>query len=218
MPYFCNLCDSFSSPKILTLLSHIEKSLKNEPNFHVLCGIEGCSKTYKNYYSFRNHLIRKHGVTRKVIDKPDKTNDSESQEEEYDEPMIDNDAAEDEDENARRQNALYLLKFKEKGRVPQTVIHLFVENATQLVRNNVDLLKVNLARMLLASGIDEDNIEGIRNLFDTDDNLVQSPFLGIEKERQQYQYFKNTFNLVVSAFYYCRLACIGSLSISFLHI
>lgn len=44
-----------------------------------------------------------------------------------------------------------------------------------------------------------DGIEGMNDLFSTDDNLVQNPFLGIEKERLQYQYYKYTFSLVVSA-------------------
>lgn len=149
MPYICNLCDSFSSPKVRHLLSHIGKSHRNEPNFHVLCGIEGCSKTYKNYYSFRNHLIRKHDVTWEVIDKTDEANENQDEENGL---MIDSDAAEDEDyqyaENTRKQNALCLLQLKDKGRVPQTVIDLFVENATQLVRNSVDILKGKVKRTL----------------------------------------------------------------------
>ena len=82
----------------------------NEPRFRVLCGIDGCSRTYKNYYSLTNQLIRKHGVTR---DKPDKANESQDEE---DELMFDIDAAEDEDyqytEITRKQIALRLLQFK----------------------------------------------------------------------------------------------------------
>jgi hypothetical protein len=38
----------------------MRRSHANDSNFHVLCGLDGCPRTYKRFLSFRNHLIRKH--------------------------------------------------------------------------------------------------------------------------------------------------------------
>lgn len=32
----------------------------SEPNFKLDCGIEGCTRSYDNYYSYRKHLRKKH--------------------------------------------------------------------------------------------------------------------------------------------------------------
>ena len=32
----------------------------HDPNFHVQCGINNCTRSYENHASFRHHLKRKH--------------------------------------------------------------------------------------------------------------------------------------------------------------
>ena len=41
-------------------LNHLVRYHTSNPNFHGLCGINGCSKTYRNCISFKNHIKRKH--------------------------------------------------------------------------------------------------------------------------------------------------------------
>ena len=31
-----------------------------DPRFFVLCGVDGCTRTYRNFYSFKKHMYRKH--------------------------------------------------------------------------------------------------------------------------------------------------------------
>ena len=63
--YRCSICLEFVSVSIQTLVKHIGRIHRSEPNFHVVCGIEGCSKTFKKFLSFNNHLIRKHKIVAK---------------------------------------------------------------------------------------------------------------------------------------------------------
>ena len=59
MVYRCSMCVGYLTVSLTELLDHLRRSHSNDPNFHVLCGINGCPRTYKRVVSFRNNLIRK---------------------------------------------------------------------------------------------------------------------------------------------------------------
>ena len=61
----CSVCLEFVSESIQALVRHIGRIHRNEPNFHVVCGIDGCIKTFKNFLSLKNHLIHKHNIVAK---------------------------------------------------------------------------------------------------------------------------------------------------------
>ena len=42
------------------VLRHIGSVHSHQAGFEVVCGIQGCPRTYKNYHSFLKHLRRKH--------------------------------------------------------------------------------------------------------------------------------------------------------------
>ena len=46
--YRCNLCVHFVAFTLALSLSHLVRYHASDPNFHLLCGINGCSKTYRN--------------------------------------------------------------------------------------------------------------------------------------------------------------------------
>ena len=202
--YRCSICLDFLSPSVKLLMLHIGRVHANEANFHVICGLDGCCR---KFVSFRHHLFRKHpellhtnahvdlelGDDNNAMDVDDDAGGIDVNDEQ---PVPPNDGRRDE-EDAQRANALFLLKFKEKGCVTQKVVDCFIESATSTVQNCVDLLKTEVQRNLDASGTDFNAVPGLANLFD-EDNLITSPFKGIEKEAQQYQYYKEQFNLVVS--------------------
>ena len=58
--YRCNLCVHFVAFTLALFLNHLVRYHTSDPNFHVLCGINGGSKTYRNCISFKNHIERKH--------------------------------------------------------------------------------------------------------------------------------------------------------------
>ncbi|XP_068707636.1 uncharacterized protein [Montipora foliosa] len=206
----CNLCFDFVAFFLRQLLHHIGKKHRHEPNFHVLCGIDGCTKTYKNFISYRNHMIRKHEVTRTeqndttdedsgILDNCDSGSQS-STLDEWCQEMYDLDTGGDfdlnqETEQTRKANALCLLSFKERGRVPQTVVDSFVESSTQIARNSINMLKSGLISRLNTAGIQFSAVPGLRQLFG-ESNLSMDPFSGINRESLQYGYYKEHFHLV----------------------
>ena len=60
------------------------------------------------------------------------------------EPIVTEDLIKRNTEQIRKDNALWLLGFKGKGRVPQTVINLLVENSAQLVGNSMQLAEAEV--------------------------------------------------------------------------
>lgn len=62
MVYRCNLCIGYLSVSLRELLHHMRRTHSSDPNFHMVCGLEGCPRTYKRFSSFRNHVMRKHSL------------------------------------------------------------------------------------------------------------------------------------------------------------
>lgn len=193
-----NLCDEHETTTLQKLLNHKKRFHGSDPNFHVICGVNGRCKTYRKFVSYRNHLIRKHNITRQNNCEANIDNGELLDEE--DDPLFDPEQEELDrslnEEDIRRLNALGLLKFKEMGRVPQTVVNTFVESSTQIVQNSIDLLRSGVLEKLFASGVDDTTINDVRELFK--DGFIRHPFQGIDKEPLQYQYYKENFSLVVS--------------------
>jgi hypothetical protein len=100
-------------------------------------------------------------------------------------------------EEVQRAAALYLLKLKDRDRVPQTVINSIVENTTDIVRINMEVLKSRLTAQLDTAGIDFNAVPGIAELFH-EDSITMNPFSGLANENQQHQYYKDNLSLVVS--------------------
>ena len=187
----------------------MRRSHANDSNFHVLCGLDGCPRTYKRFLSFRNHLIRKHNF--KLTDEDQRVGivaREHAQEADNFERL---DAALGEDvpelpvnedciqskQIIKESNALCLLGFKDKGRVPQTVVNLFAEKSTQLVRNSLQFVEKEIDRKLRAAGTSIQEVPGLKQIFE-EDSLPMNPFNGLENEKQQSKFYKENFNLVVS--------------------
>ncbi|XP_046858671.1 uncharacterized protein LOC124452126 [Xenia sp. Carnegie-2017] len=200
--YRCNICLEFVSDSLQLLITHIGRVHRDEPNFHVVCGIDGCARTFKKFLSLRNHLIRKHNIVRNTRNSAelntDRGNDDANQNHEIDntdpEQGEEFDIMADQD-NLSRANALCLLNFKDRGRVPQTVVDSFVENATKVTQTSINLLNSGITSCLKNAGIDLNNLPEVNELFD-EDNPISNPFAGIDQEYLQYEYYKKEFNLV----------------------
>lgn len=59
MVFSCERCPYYAS-SYASVVNHIGKVHSQEPNFKVVCGIEGCPNVYGSYKSYRQHLNRKH--------------------------------------------------------------------------------------------------------------------------------------------------------------
>lgn len=52
----CAICLVFISLTVRELLSHINLSHGNSPNFQIICGINNCPMRYRRYHSFYKHV------------------------------------------------------------------------------------------------------------------------------------------------------------------
>jgi hypothetical protein len=198
------MCVGYLSVSLTELLDHLRRSHSNDPNFHVLCGLDGCPRTYKRVVSFRNHLIRKHNIYGKenepVINNDENPRDMNIDDE--NDPAIQENDAEPAHvlvENMQRDNALCLFGFKDKGRVTQTVVNLFAESSMQMVRNSLNVAKSEIKERLAAVGQAIEDIPGLQQIFE-EDSSAMNPLHGIETEQKQHKYHLDHFNLVVSLF------------------
>lgn len=205
MVYRCIMCTGYVTLSLRELLDHTRRSHSNDPSFHVLCGLDGCPRTYKKFLSFRNHIIRKHSL---MLDE-NKTRLENNEDDIFDEPcaIVDepNDPAIQTDaepslENILQDNARCLLGFKENGRLTQTAVNLFVESSTQMARNSVQVAKTQVKERLAAVGQAIEDIPGLADIFE-DNSPAMNPLQGIETEQQQYKFYQNHFNVVVCIYF-----------------
>lgn len=145
MVYRCNFSVGFPSASLRLLLNHLRRNHSNEPNFHILCGLNGCHRTDRRFVSFRIHLIRKHnfelrseehrqwnGLNNECSIEP--TNKDVATAEEL--FLNSNDVIEPEKDlhQFHKDNALCLIVFADKGCVSQRVVNQFVESSTKLYK------------------------------------------------------------------------------------
>ena len=58
----CPMC-SFEAPTVRLVLAHLRSVHSNDPRFNVMCGIDGCARTYRKYSGLHSHLYRSHWST-----------------------------------------------------------------------------------------------------------------------------------------------------------
>ncbi len=124
------------------ILKHSGIVHSHQPNFRVVCGIDGCPKAYSNYHSFRKHLRRKHNETVLELRPPgSRTYEFCSLEEDLE-------VSQDNDMNYWSKYSCiqflciqFLLKCKEVGQMPQGVINDLQCDITMLVENALDTLQ-----------------------------------------------------------------------------
>lgn len=56
----CSCCDYFQAISLRTLLNHYNKVHGHEPNFRVVCNVNGCPATFTKYNSLYKHITRWH--------------------------------------------------------------------------------------------------------------------------------------------------------------
>lgn len=58
----CVICFVFVALTLKSLLSHINTAHSRNPDFRVICGIDGCTEEYRVFNSFYYHIRRTHAL------------------------------------------------------------------------------------------------------------------------------------------------------------
>lgn len=192
MPWNCCICGVFAADNINNLLNHIGRYHRNEPNFHCVCGIDGCAKTFRKYYTWRKHITSKHLNVNlnnaPPCPQPDPVQNLDNLVERY------NDNA-DQDE-VIKSSALYILKLQEECCLPKTTVKSVLANTTSLIKETISVVQKQVEQRLQENNIDFYNVAGLKECFD-DDNCATNPFNKLETEAQQVAYYKDKFQLKV---------------------
>ena len=198
MPWNCSICDVFAADDLKVLLNHIGRCHRNEPNFHCICGIDGCVKTYKKYYSWRKHIQKKHSVV----------NTGDSLDGDMPEPMnIDANDPEEDNVNTKeitRASALYLLKLQEECFLPKTTVKGVVENTKTIVQETLSVVKTQVEQCLSKNNIEPQGVPGLKSIFQ-ESSAITNPFNDLETESQQNTYYKENFQLKVGKYFNCEI-------------
>ena len=55
----CPMC-TFEARSVKIVLSHLRSVHSNDPRFNVMCGLDGCSSTFRTFSALYSHIYRRH--------------------------------------------------------------------------------------------------------------------------------------------------------------
>lgn len=176
-----------------------------EANFHITCGIDGCVRTYHNYYSFRKHLLRSHpGDTSASGDSTDASNMGTSASGDNTDSIVDHMLI-DESENylattepeldSFRTSALFLIKAQEIHKVSQTALDDIIAELTFICSRELTVLQSKVFKCLSIGGVDPYKINGLKEIFNK--CYLHNPFHGLTSDHLRGRYIEEHLGFVV---------------------
>lgn len=186
----CTMC-SYGARTEEAITSHVCKSHRNDPRFHVYC--RSCLRSYKKWGSYRKHVERGCKMIPSMVTVSDDTAEelevdtieetSETGQQHLDVHLND----------ASRQwhEAAYVLSIKEKHVLPQVAVDRVLSSTRDLVSEVLTGIMNDIRGSIPANSMSliEEKVDSTK---DTLFEAVSTAFL-------QNKYFKEHFNLVVSS-------------------
>ena len=199
----CPLCSEHSFRSFSEFLRHVRLFHADRPNFSLQCNLQGCSRTYTKFESYRNHIYTYHDVS--AIEAEDVENIEDSDSNPLEVPSTTDDAAsrepseepsiEDGIVDIQKASAVWILKTRELHRLPLSVMDAVMVDVQSLY----DALSQNslhrVTSMLRKTGVDVSTIEQVSKEFTVNRKI----FSGLETQSQQMKYFSENFNMVVNS-------------------
>ena len=142
MPWQCNICGDFSAEHRSQLINHIGRCHRNDPNFHCLCGISGCTRTFKSYYTWRKHVKKEHSSQPNNVEEHTNVRNNNENDENGGVVLEENI---DTIENTRLA-ALYILKIQEEFSMPKTTVTSIIENTKSLIQDTLKTVETQVKR------------------------------------------------------------------------
>ena len=93
--------------------------------------------------------------------------------------------------------ASWILKTKEKHRIPQSAINTIIQDVTVFFQMHLSRIYHTIKQQLKSADVDE-NISSLSPIFDPNGHHGR-PFKGLETEYLQLKFFKRKFSMIVSA-------------------
>ena len=192
MPWQCSICGVFSAENRSRLLNHIGRCHRNDPNFHCICGIDGCTRTFKKYYSWQKHLTQKHNDP----DPPTEDGDPMVNIDHVNLDQFGDEFVEEENvEDPTRAAALYILNIQEDCSLPKSTVAKIISNTKTILQETLSSVQTQVKGVLSNGNIDYENLPGLQEIFE--ENPTTNPFDKLETEAQRLVYYERNFGLKV---------------------
>ena len=160
MPWQCSICGVFSVVNRGRLLNHIGRCHRNDPNFHCLCGVDGCTRTFKRYYSWRKHLAQKHDDSFTEDDDPMINMEHGNLDQNGDELIEEN------VEDPTRSAALYILSIQENCSLPKSTVTSIISNTKTILQETLSSVQTQVKAVLNNANINEQNVPGLQEILE----------------------------------------------------
>lgn len=199
----CWLCYKVASPTLKGVVRHMAAVHAHDPHFFICCGIQGCSRTYSNFFSFKKHLYRKHRASLDMSG-PFVADSSFRGSSEHGGSNFVSDVEDVNEERPHivsnfqhmKQMALFLLKTREVRKVSQVALDGIIADFTQMHERTVNELKLEVRACLQAKGMSISAFEGLEDVFH--DPRKIEPFRRLNSKFLQEKFYREHLHLLVS--------------------
>lgn len=221
MVVLCWICNKFASRTFKAVLRHIRSVHSFDPSFEIVCGINDCPRSYKNFLSYKKHIIRKHldvydpqrssrvnSCRNASSSEDDEDADSDMAAYSSNSPshiVLDSTVADSESTGEINESdlwnenlaALFILKMKEIYKMSQSSIDSITTDFTELLQSHLHNYKLKVKRLLLSTGIEVDKYPQITEFLHQEE--LTDPFISLQTKFLQEKYFRENLALLVSA-------------------
>lgn len=172
----------------------------HDPGFYICCGIEGCPRTYSNFYSFKKHLYRKHRCNLEMDafeSNPlsDNTDDNQVEFEELEIPYDEEPQISSNFQHMKRM-ALFLLKTKEIRKVSQAALDGLIADFTTILQQTIHQVEYEVDAVLKENGVSISAFQGLRSVFNN--SQTNEPFKQLHCKFLQEKFYREHFHMLVS--------------------
>ena len=190
--FVCPYCPGgdYVAPSEELFLSHIRLAHSFDPNFQIQCSSEGCSRTFRNFRTYQNHR-RTH---RPRVEQDDSSS-----------IVLGSTGSDDlnlaswphdpSSNNLQMYTAKWILKISETRNLTRASTLSIIEDVSELIKFVGQSLRVKVCHAISTAGVNLMAIKDIEGVFHSS---VLNPFDGLMSFYQQFQYYRENFNLIVS--------------------
>ena len=186
------------------MLQHISRIHSSSPTFHITCGLDECLRTYTNYGSYQKHVKKMHSHYFGIAEGSPSTTDNiivddismaELDQEYNDEGSTSCVLPPLSEIEKKCLRAKWVLKIRETNSLTQSCTEKLLNDITDMCADIIDELKEDIFQNLKSASTPSPLIEEINAI--CDDVIYRQPFMGLETQYKQQQFYIKHLNFVV---------------------
>ena len=205
----CPCCGEFSALSVSSTLTHIRLAHSDDPGFQLSCNFEGCSRTFRQFTTYRNHLYSIHPnifrtpSSSEVVSRGGLSSGPDSSSNDDHDPnpedmldVCDADVHDDPkitEESIKRAVATWILKVRERYTLTQVAVERIIQDLDSLFEISLQDLHEKISKCLQHAGVSTSVCTEVDSIF----RNRSSMFDGLSTHHLQMAYFKHHFPFVV---------------------